>query len=360
MARKLVFDRLLFGVTVLLVGLGLVMVYSATSVLVSDSGMRNPLFIKQVLAALVGLGAMVGIMHLDYRWLRRPEVVYSVFAGTAALLIAVLSAPTLNNTKRWLFVGGVSIQPSELAKLALVLYLAYQIAKKRERLNHWSTLLPCGLATALLIGLILGGRDLGTAVLLLVPAFLMVFLAGLSWRYLAAGGLALLPVLALATWLDPYRVARLTNFLDPAADPTGGGFQGLQSLIAIGSGGVGGLGLGGSVQKLYFLPSPHADFVFAIVAEELGLIGAVGLVSLFAVFFWRGMRAGLRAPDDFGRYLAWGCTLLIVVQALIHVSVTLLLLPTTGVPLPFISHGGTSLITTLLACGLILNVSQHA
>ena len=361
MARKLVFDRGLFATVLLLTGLGLVMVYSASTVLARDSGMAfNPLFVRQSVAALLGIGAMMVMMHVDYRLLRRPPVIYSLLIGVLILLVAVLFTPyVFNNARRWFFIGGVSIQPSELAKLALIPFIAYQIDRKSDRLNSYPFLIPCAGATGLMVALIFMGRDLGTMILLCIPPLLMIFLAGLRSRYLLTGGALLVPLVALAVATEPYRWRRITAFLAPENDPQGAGFQPLQSLIAVGSGGVFGLGPGNSVQKLYFLPSPHADFIFSIVAEELGFLGALFVVALFAVFLWRGVHAGLAAPEIFGRYLAWGFTCLIAVQALIHMSVALSLMPTTGVPLPFISHGGSSLVTTLTACGLILNVSQH-
>ena len=208
-------------------------------------------------------------------------------------------------------------------------------------------------------GLILLEPDLGTAVLLLTTAAVLLFLAGLAWRYVLGVVLAGLPVIYFLVVSAPYRARRLTAFLDPEADALGSGFQVLQSLIAVGSGGITGLGLGGSLQKLYYLPHPHSDFVYAIVCEELGMVGGLGLLAAFGVFVWRGVRAGLEAPDRFGSYLAWGITALIATQALFHVSVSLALLPTKGIPLPFISYGGSSLVSTLAACGILLNVSQH-
>lgn len=360
MARKLVFDRWLFAAVLVLTGLGLVMVYSSSVALVREGvAPANPFLLKQSVAALVGLAAMWVAMHLDYRWLSRPTVIYPIFLAVAALLLAALFSPTLNATRRWFFVGGVSVQPSELAKLALIPYVAYQIDRKYNRIESYALLVPCAAATSLMAALIYMGRDLGTAILLVLPPLVMIFLAGSSGRHLLMGGALVAPLVALAVAWEPYRVRRLAAFLDPESDPLDAGFQTLQSLIAVGSGGLFGLGPGNSVQKLYFLPSPHADFIFAVVAEELGFLGAFLVVALFGVLLWRGAVAGLRAPDTFGTYLAWGFTALIVGQALIHISVTLALLPTTGVPLPLVSHGGSSLVTTLAACGLILNVSQH-
>ncbi|HEX9737286.1 MAG TPA: putative peptidoglycan glycosyltransferase FtsW [Thermoanaerobaculia bacterium] len=360
MAQKLVHDRVLFTTVLLLAGLGLVMVFSASAVMAKGRGFAlNPFFVKQCLAAAIGLAAMFAVMHADYRWLRRPAVVYALLLGALVLLVAVLFAPTLNNSRRWFFVGGVSVQPSELGKLALVAFVAYQVERKKDRLSSYGFLIPASFATALMATLVLMGGDLGTAVLLCLPPLVMIVLAGVSWRFLLVGAGMLLPILGVSVLLVPYRLRRWLAFFDPESDPLGSGFQVLQSLIAVGSGGLFGLGPGNSVQKLYFLPSPHADFIFAIIAEELGLLGALGLLALFAVLLWRGVLAGFQAPDDLGRYLAWGFTSLLVVQALLHASVALALVPTTGIPLPFISHGGSSLVTTLVACGVILNVSQH-
>jgi len=360
MAKKLVFDRVLFTVIVTLVGLGLVMVYSASAPMAHARGaVVNPFLLRQAIAALIGLTAMVAVMHVDYRWLKRPQVVYALLAGVVALLVAVLFAPELNATRRWLFIAGVSVQPAELAKLALIPFLAYQIDRKRDRVNSRELLLPIAVASGLLAGLIVLQPDLGTAVLLVATAGTLLFLAGLAWRYLALGFGILVPLGALLVYLEPYRRARLFAFLDPEKDPLGSGFQALQSLIAIGSGGVTGLGPGESVQKLYFLPYPHSDFIFAIVAEELGMIGALVVLALFGILIWRGARAGMRAPDPFGRFLGWGFMALIGLQALINLSVALALLPTKGIPLPFLSYGGSSLVVSLTACGVLLNVSQH-
>jgi cell division protein FtsW len=302
---------------------------------------------------------MVWLMVLDYRNLRRPAVVYSLLLGVMALLVLVLFAPERNATHRWFFVGGFSFQPSELAKLALIPFLAYLIEKKGEQVNQASFLVPTALFTGLLATLILIEPDMGTAVLLAATAFFMVFLAGLSWRFILGSLAAVPPLLVLLVLAEPYRRERFFAFLDPEKDPLGSGFQALQSLIAVGSGGVFGLGAGKSVQKLYFLPHPESDFIFSIVAEELGMLGALAVLAAFAVLTWRGMVAGAKAPDAFGRYLGWGLTSVLVLQALINVSVTVALLPTKGIPLPFISYGGSSLVATLCACGVLLNLSQH-
>jgi cell division protein FtsW len=361
MAKKLAFDRVLFTTVALLICFGLVMVYSASDAIARDRSLLvNSFFVKQALATVVGLVLMICLMHLDYRRLRSPAVVYTMLGVALLLLAAVLFSPQLNGTRRWFFLAGLSLQPSELAKLALIPFLAYQIDRNQGEVNRLSLLAPLFLTTILAAGLILLEPDMGTAVLLVATALMLVFLGGLSWYWVAGAAALVPPVLWLLVMAEPYRRERFFTFLDPEKDPLGSGFQALQSLIAVGSGGLLGLGPGKSVQKLYFLPHPESDFIFSIVAEELGMIGAMALVTAFAVFAWRGLRAGAKAPDLFGRYLGWGFTGVVALQALLNVSVTVALLPTKGIPLPFISYGGSSLVVTLCACGVLLNVSQHA
>jgi cell division protein FtsW len=363
MAKKLASDKVLFTVVVLLVGLGLVMVYSASAAVARDqtgaaSGV-NPFLVKQSVAAAIGLAAMLAAMHVDYRVLKRPQVAYALLGGAVVLLIGVLFQPVMNGTRRWFFLGPISVQPSELAKLALIPYVAYQLERKEGRVDRPELLVPVGLAVAVVAGLVLLQPDLGTAVLLVAAAALMLFLAGLSWRWVAAAGALAVPVLAFLVWSEGYRRQRLFAFLDPEADPLGAGYQVLQSLIAVGAGGVLGVGLGNSGQKLFFLPQPHSDFIYAIVAEELGMVGALAVLVLFLVLLWRGVRAALHAPDGFGRYLGLGLTAVLVLQALINISVAVSLLPTKGIPLPFLSYGGSSLVVSMTACGVLLNLSEH-
>lgn len=365
MAKKLASDKALFTVVVLLVAFGLVMVFSASAALARGQGggglTANPFLVKQGLAAAVGVVAMLAAMHVDYRTWKRPVVVYLALAAAVTLLAAVLLAgPEINGTRRWFDLGPLSVQPSEIAKLALVPFVAYHLEKKADRVNRPELLLPVGLATALVGGLVLLGPDLGTAALIVATVLLMVFLAGLRWRTVLLGGAVLLPLGVLALLAAPYRRQRLLAFLDPESDPLGAGYQVLQSLIAVGSGGLFGVGLGNSGQKLFFLPYPHSDFIYAIVAEELGFVGALAVLALFGVLLWRGTAAALHAPDAFGRYLGLGLTGILVLQALINVSVTVSLLPTKGIPLPFLSYGGSSLVVSMAACGVLLNLSEHA
>jgi cell division protein FtsW len=361
MAKKLAFDKLLFTVVIVLLAVGLTMVYSASSAraLEAPDG-RNPFLVKQIATALLGLAGMWLVMHVDYRLLQRRPAAYLGLAVVVGLLALALFQPDLNGTRRWIFLSGFSFQPSELAKLGIVLYIAYQVARQEDREHVYELLVPCGVVVTVCVGFIMLQPDMGTAGLLGLTAAIMLFVAGVPLRFFAGALAAGLPLAFLAVRLEPYRWQRVTAFLDPEKFQLGAGFQADQSLVAVGSGGLFGVGLGASVQKLHFLPHPESDFIYSILAEELGLVGALALLVLFGLLLWRGVRAGRRAPDLFGRHLAWGVTAMIVLQALLHVSVALSLIPTTGVPLPFLSAGGSSLIVTLVACGLLLNVSQHA
>ncbi|MDX1501825.1 MAG: putative peptidoglycan glycosyltransferase FtsW [Thermoanaerobaculia bacterium] len=361
MAKKLAFDRVLFTTVMVLVGLGVAIVYSASAVVAGEGGGRPYYYLyKQLVAVAVGLAAMGVAMHVDYRNLARRWLVWGLVGGVIGMQAVVLVSPTLNSARRWLIVGGLSFQPSELAKVAIVVFLAYQIAKRPPERRGMHLVVPVALVVGPMAAMVLVGRDLAGASLLAAAAGLMLFLSGLSWLHLGLGALGLAPVVLSAILAVPYRRERVMAFLRPeSVDPLAAGFQPAQSLIALGSGGLFGVGLGKSLQKLYFLPYPHSDYVFAIVGEELGLVGALGVLAAFGVLAWRGVRAGFRAPDEHGRYLAWGLTGMILVQALIHVSVSVGIFPATGVTLPFISYGGSSLAVSLLAVGVVLNVSQH-
>lgn len=358
MAKKLAFDKLLFSTVIVLTAFGLIMVYSA-SVVQDRGGGVNHFLVKQSLAAALGLAAMLVAMHVDLRRLRQPPVVYAGMLGIFGLLLATLLGPEWNDVNRWLFIGGVSVQSSELAKLAVAVFVAYQIHRQTERDGDNALLLPCGMVLAAIVGLILLQPDLGTAALICAIALLMLFLSGVRKRFFVSGAMALVPLLAAVILTVDYQRERLMAFLDPGLEPMGMNWQANQSLIAVGSGGFAGVGLAQGVQKLHFLPYPHSDFIYAVIAEELGFLGAVAVLGVFALLIWRGAVAGARANETFGRYLAWGLTGMLALQASLHVGVVLKLLPTKGIPLPFISYGGSSLVVCLIAAGLILNVSQH-
>jgi cell division protein FtsW len=359
-ARKLSSDLVLLGVTLALFGLGLVMVWSASSALAQERhGSPYYFLLKQVAWGTLGLIALVAALRLDYKKLRQPVVVYPLLAVSALLLIVVLFLPAVNGTHRWIRLGSLSFQPSELAKLSLFVFLAYHIERRAERINELVTLFPALLLVSWFGFLILIQQDLGTAFCLVLTAGVMLFAAGVRLKYFAALAVPAAVVLYAAVMTVPWRRVRLTSFINPWADPQGAGYHVIQSLIAVGTGGVSGVGLMEGRQKLFYLPYPYSDFIFAVIGEELGLLGTLAVVSAFVVLLWRGLRAAWGAPDAFGRFLAAGITLGIVFQAFINISVVLGLLPPKGIPLPFISAGGSSLVFTLFGVGLVANVSQH-
>jgi cell division protein FtsW len=275
-----------------------------------------------------------------------------------ALVIALFQTP-INGTHRWIVLPGFQLQPSEFAKPAVILFLAWYLSRREERINELTTLLPAAGVLAVVAGLILLGPDFGTATTLLAVSAGMIFAAGIGWNRIALFSLALIPAGIAFAFGAAYRRDRLFSFLNPEADPLGKSFQAMQSLIALGTGGFSGLGIGNGRQKLFFLPEPHTDFIFSIIGEELGFIGAFMLISLFAFLVWRGFKIVRESQDRFVFFAALGCTLMIGVQALVNLSVALCLLPTKGLPLPLVSYGGSSLMASMIAVGLLLNFSQQ-
>jgi len=346
-----------------LVSIGVVMVYSASAIVAADR-FQDPYFFlkKQLVWAVLGFASLWAAMRLDYH--RLAPAAIPLLALSLALLVLVLVPPfsqEIHGTRRWFRWGAVSFQPAELGKLALVCYLARFFAGRREpptgfRADH----LPPLLVTGAMAGLVLLQPDLGSSLTMLVLVFGLLFLAGARAKLIALVAVAALPVIAIAVAMAPYRLRRIATFLDPWGDPHGGGFQIIQSYLALGSGGWLGRGLGESRQKLFYLPEPHTDFIFAIIGEELGFAGALAVVGLFAVVVWRGLRVGLRAPDPFGAYLALGLTLLLASQTVVNLGVVTGMLPTKGLPLPFVSFGGSAILTTMAASGMLLNISQYA
>ena len=348
-------DRVLIWTILSLALFGLMMVYSTTAA----SKQSSSLFItKQLVAAAIGFGAMYALMFFDYRRLNDRRTVYAALGVCGLLLVLAAILGTGANTRRFLRLGLLSLQPSELAKPAAILFLAYYLERNRKRLGEWRTLGPPALVVGALAALILVGKDFGTTACLAILAAAMLLLAGVPALYMALMAIPALPALYLLVWQVEYRRKRLLAFLDPEADPLGSGFQILQSEIAVGSGGWTGQGWMAGKQKMHFLPEAHTDFIFAIVGEELGLIGAALLVLAFGLFFWRGVRAAFGAPDLFGAYVAGGITVMVVSQAMLNMGVVLGLLPTKGMPLPFVSYGGSSLMTVLASSGVLLNISR--
>ena len=362
MARKLKSDKLLFTATLLLVCTGVVMVYSASAVMAMEKFQKPDYFlIKQLAWVLIGLALLPIVMRIDYRNYRQPIVIWTVLAGVAIALVAVLFGPRVNGATRWLGIGQFGVQPSEFAKIAVIFFLAALLERRMDRVDDLGyALLPIGVVLGAIVGLIYLEPDLGTAVCIVVIAAVMVFAAGINYRYIVGLALAGLPTAWLLVNASAYRRRRVEAFLDPWADPLGGGWQMIQSMIAVGTGGVFGRGLMGGVQKLFYLPEPHNDFIYAVIGEELGLIGATLVLVCFCVLAWRGLRTAVRAPDRFGAFLALGLTTMVVFQAFFNISVVLGLLPPKGIPLPLVSAGGSSLLVNLIGIGILLNVSQHS
>jgi cell division protein FtsW len=361
MARKLKSDKVLFIATLLLVCASVVMVWSASAVVAMERYDEPYRFLtRQTMWVALGLAVLGVTMRIDYRLYRQDAFIWGLLAFVGLLLVAVFFSPPINGTRRWFGLGGLGIQPSELAKVAAVLFTAAVLERRMHRINDVSySLAPLAVVIGAICALIFFQPDYGTMLSLMAIVAMMVFAAGLHYRYIFGVAAVAIPVLGVMLMLAPYRRARMLAFLDPWADPLGGGFQSIQSMIAVGTGGITGTGLMGGVQKLFYLPYPHTDFIFAVIGEELGLIGTTAIVICFGVIAWRGLRISMRAEDRFGSLVALGLTTMICVQAFVNMSMVLALMPTKGIPLPFVSNGGSSLLISLLGTGLLLNISQH-
>jgi cell division protein FtsW len=386
--RRTETDRWLFGVTLGLCLLGAVMIFSASAVTAEQQYGHSYYFVfRQALWLVAGLAGMFALMKLDYHRLREPAVVYTAVCLVLLMLALTFFVNKSHATHRWIRFGPLGIQPSELAKLSAILYLAWFLDLRRRggdsrraqvlrssgragvsvphgeiefrKEDLLRTILPAVAPILASVGLIVMQPDLGTSVDIVLIMTAILFVAGLSWKWLVAGLAAAMPLLFIAITHVSYRAARLSSFWHPEADPQGAGFQLLQSLIAVGSGGFTGVGLMESKQKLFYLPEAHTDFIYAVICEELGFIGAAVVITLFAMYGWRGMRAAFNAPDGFGRLLALGVTAMVLCQSLINFAVVLGMMPTKGIPLPFVSYGGSSLLVMLLATGVLLNIAHQ-
>ena len=349
--------------------LGAVMIFSASAVTAEHQYGHAYIFVlRQTVWLVAGLLGMFLLMRLDYHRLREPAVVYTALCLVVLMLAGTFFLDKSHATHRWIRIGPVGIQPSELAKLVAILYLAWFLDLRRRTTTSLEfskgdlvrTILPAVGPILVCVVLIVMQPDLGTSVDIVLIMTAILFVAGLSWKWLLVGLAAALPALFLLIAHVSYRQARMMAFLHPESDPQGAGFQLLQSLIAVGSGGFTGVGLMESKQKLFYLPEAHTDFIYAVICEELGFIGAALVIVLFAVYGWRGLRAAFNAPDGFGRMLALGATAMVLFQSLINFAVVIGLMPTKGIPLPFVSYGGSSLLVMLLATGVLLNISQQS
>jgi len=351
----------LLSVTALLVACGVVMIYSASAIYAQESFGNRWYYLQRHLLYL-GLGLVVGgaILAVDYQWLRRH---LKVLLGICLLLLVTVLLPgvghEVSGARRWFRVGFLSLQPSEAAQVIVILYMADVLARKQDRLRSFvHGFLPPMLILGTFVGLILLQPDLGTAVTMAAVVFLMLFVSGIELVHLGPALASTIPVLALLIASTPYRVRRILAFANPWADPQGAGFQLIQSLVAVGTGGLMGVGLGQSRQKLFYLPAAHTDFIFSVIGEELGLFGVTAVLAMFLAFIWLGIKIALHASDLFAQLAGVGLTCLIGAKALMHMAVAIGLVPTKGLPLPFISYGGSSLVFNLAIVALLLNFAR--
>jgi cell division protein FtsW len=361
MAKRVGVDKWLFGTVLLLALFGLVMVFSASAVMAqATTGSPYSFVSKQALFVAAGLVALFVLMRIDYRKYNNPKLIFPMMAVTALLLMGVFVMGGTNGAHRWIRLAGMTLEPSELAKPVTVLFLAWFLQSRMHAMDDFKgTILRAVLPPLVFIVLILKEPDLGTALVCAAVLMGMLYLAGMQMKWVGVAALAAAPVMYIMLFRVAFRAARMKVFLNPEADPKGAGFHILQSLIAVSTGGIRGLGLMEGRQKLFYLPEPHTDFIFANICEELGLIGAIFIVGLFCVLGYRGLRAAFLSTDPFARFLAFGLTTAILVQAFFNMSVVIALLPTKGIPLPFISSGGTSVFVTLASMGVLLNITRE-
>jgi cell division protein FtsW len=363
MAKRVGVDKYLFFTTLVLVVTGLVMVFSASAVVDQERYHSAYTFIAtQAVWALLGVLALFVLMHVDASHYNSPRFIYPALCITTLLLVLVFFMPNSHHAHRWIRFGDFfTFQPSEIAKPVLVIFLAWFLHTRLDAMQDWKgTLLPSAVIPLLFVVLVVAEPDLGTAMVLATLTAFMLILAGMEWKLVLAGFCATLPALAALLLMVPWRRARMLIFLNPESDPQGAGYHIYQSLIAVGTGGFTGRGYMEGMQKLFYLPEASTDFIFANIAEELGFIGAMFIVILFAVFGARGLRTAFRTTDPFARLVAFGITITILMQAFFNISVVLSLVPNKGIPLPLISHGGTSLFCTLASIGILLNISRQA
>ncbi len=361
MAKRVGVDRWIYSVTLVLVVVGLLMVFSASAVMAKERyGSPYNFVSRQALWAVAGLAAMTLLMRIDYRQYNKPNVVYPAIGVTILLLLTAFLIRDSHGAHRWIRLGPFSLQPSELAKPTLVLFLAWWLQNRMHRMEDVrQTLLPAAIPSLIFILLIVKEPDLGTALVCAAVTALLLYLAGMNFKYLGYAAVAAAPVLYVLLFRVKFRRERMLAFIDPESDPLGKGFHIIQSLIAVGTGGVRGLGYMEGRQKLFYLPESHTDYIFANISEEVGLIGALFVVALFAIFGYRGFRAAILSKDPFARLLAFGITATILIQAFFNISVVLALVPTKGITLPFVSYGGTSLFITLASVGVLLNITRE-
>ncbi len=358
------YDRILLMTVMLLLAVGVVMVYSSSSAVALTSYGDSSYFMRrQIMWAIIGLLCMMAAMRVDHGLLADKRVVFLLLVVTFVLLAATFVpgvGRTVNGARRWISAGGLTFQPAELMKFTLVVYMSSYLSTKQELIGTFkSGLAPAFVVSGVFLGMTLLQPDFGTVMVMVVVIFCLLLAGGASLAHLGGILLAGLPLVYVAVAHKAYRLNRITSFLNPWDDPQGAGYQIIQSFLALGSGGVFGRGLGEGRQKFLFLPERHSDFIYAVIGEELGLIGAAVVLLLFGVILWRGVRIALRT-DGFSKMLSLGLTVLICVQALINMAVVTGIMPTKGITLPLVSYGGSALVVTLASVGVLLNISKEA
>ncbi|MPM27411.1 putative peptidoglycan glycosyltransferase FtsW [bioreactor metagenome] len=352
-------DFILFATILMLVTVGVVMVYSASSYFAAFRYEDPEYFLwRQLFSASIGMVAMFFTLNTDYHKLKKYTRILIIFTFIALCLVFVF--PPVNGAQRWIRLGPLSFQPSELTKYVVVLYVAKSIEAKGERIKLFlKGVIPHLAFAGFFAGMVILEKNLSIATVIMLVTVAMLFIGGTKFSYIAEMGLGLLGLVGLAIWFEPYRMKRITGFLDPWSDSQVTGYQLVQSLLALGSGGLTGVGIGQSRQKCFYIPEPHNDFIFSVIGEELGFIGCMFIVILFIIFLWRGIMAASKAKDVYGALLATGITAVVILQSLINIAVVTGSMPVTGVPLPFISYGGTSLAINMMFMGVLLNITRQ-
>lgn len=356
------FDFWLLIIAILLIGFGVTMVYSSSALFATERFGDSYYFLKkEILFVLIGFALLAAVQKVPYHIYSK--MVYPVLALSVLMLLLTYIPgfrSEASGAARWVKFGSFTIQPSEFAKLAVVMFLAYSLNKKAAKIRSFTIgFLANVLVVGFIVLLVLGGRDFGSAMLIAIISGILMFVAGVRLTYLLASIIASLPVIYMAVASVAYRRKRILSFLDPWADRYGSGFQMIQSFVAFSQGGFLGQGLGEGKQKLFYLPEAHTDFIASVLGEELGMIGVVAVIVLFVLFAYRGFKIAINAPDGFGRYFAFGITLLVTIQAILNLLVVMGFFPTKGMVLPFISYGGSALLTMLLGTGILLNISTY-
>lgn len=354
------FDRPLLIIVLVLIAFGLIMVFSSSAILSSKNHQSSfHYLINQIIGAGLGIVLLIIMLSVKKFFYQDTYFIYGLLLVSLGLLALCFVMPAIGNTNRWIVFSGIRFQPSELAKISLILFFAFYFSHKQDKLGEWQTLALPLTVLSLFILLILKEPDYSTALLVLVLSSVMLYIGGVKLKHLIYLGIVSSAVFGFFLFQASYRLERFFAFISPEQDPLGSGFQAIQSKLAVGAGGLFGVSLGESTQKLFFLPNAHTDYIFAILGEELGLLGTLSVLALFVLFLWRGLLISWRAPDLFTQITAAGLTLSIFIQALLNISIVLGLGPSTGLTLPLISFGRSSLLTTILSIGILLHISQR-